>query len=129
VLPGEGYRTPQGGCERCVWSNGGMVISGGKLEKLDDKPAPVPFRPSKPSHEAHGIESTLRSDRSQSLTARSPNLKANIGNNNNNNNNNKYTNNIIHGKLLPGRRVTDSIWVHSSVFHNCTNYVVLNKSV
>jgi hypothetical protein len=39
------------GSDKCVWSNGWMVISRGKIKKLRGNPAPVPFCPSRISYE------------------------------------------------------------------------------
>jgi hypothetical protein len=63
-----GYSTLRGGCDRCMWMNGGMVISRGKEKKLGGKPAQVPLRPQRISYEVTRDWTRGFTERSQLLT-------------------------------------------------------------
>jgi hypothetical protein len=66
VLRGQGY-LPHGGDDRWVWSNGGMIISRGKLKKLGEEPAPMPHRRPRISHGVNkGLNPRYRDEKSQS---------------------------------------------------------------
>jgi hypothetical protein len=45
VMFGEDRRTPRGGGDGCVWSNGGIMISRGKPKNLKKKPVLMPLCP------------------------------------------------------------------------------------